>query len=176
MNGLVLSGGQSSRMGSDKALIDYHGIPQYAYVYDLLIRFCDEVFISSKENKYPLPTLLDNAKYENMGPIAGLLTAFDYQETDWLVLAIDYPEITAKDIEKLLAPHSKLAAVYYHPETEFFEPFIACYRKEFKPLLLTEYELGNTSMQKLLHRADIHKVLPENLESIKSINKFSDKI
>ena len=39
MNGLVLSGGQSSRMGTDKALIDYHGIPQYAYVYDLLLRF-----------------------------------------------------------------------------------------------------------------------------------------
>ena len=171
MNGLVLAGGQSSRMGRDKALIDYHGQPQYAYVYELLLGFCDEVFISSKEIKYPLPTLLDNSRYENMGPIAGLLTAFDYQETNWLVLAIDYPNITAMDIEKLLAPHSKLAAVYYHPETEFFEPFIACYRKEFKPFLFTEYELGNTSMQKLLHRSDIHKVLPENLEAIKSVNQ-----
>jgi molybdopterin-guanine dinucleotide biosynthesis protein A len=170
MNGLVLSGGQSSRMGSDKALIDYHGLPQYAYVYDLLSNFCDAVFISSRENKYPLPTLLDDSKYENMGPIAGLLTAFDYQATDWLVLAIDYPEITAKDIEKLLVPHSKLAAVYFNPETNFFEPFIACYRKEFKPYLQAEFELGNTSMQKLLHRADIHKVLPEKLESIKSVN------
>lgn len=174
MNGLVLSGGQSSRMGHDKALIDYHGLPQYAYVYELLLGFCDEVFISSKENKYPLPTLIDNSKYENMGPIAGLLTAFDYQETDWLVLAIDYPGITAKDIEKLLAPHSKLAAVYYNAETEFFEPFIACYCKEFKPFLFAEYELGNTSMQKLLHRADIQKILPENLEAIKSINDVSN--
>jgi molybdopterin-guanine dinucleotide biosynthesis protein A len=109
-----------------------------------------------------------------MGPIAGLLTAFDYQETDWLVLAIDYPAITAKDIEKLLVPHSKLAAVYYHPETEFFEPFIACYRKEFKPFLFADYELGNTSMQKLLHRADIQKILPDNLEAIKSINDISN--
>lgn len=174
MNGLVLSGGQSSRMGRDKALIDYHGLPQYAYVYDLLLGFCDEVFISSKENKYPLPTLLDDSKYENMGPIAGLLTAFDYQETDWLVLAIDYPEIAAKDIEKLLAPHSKLAAVYYHPETEFFEPFIGCYRKKFKPFLFADYEQGNTSMQKLLHRTDIHKILPDNLEAIKSINDISN--
>ena len=49
MNGLVLSGGQSSRMGRDKALIDYHGLPQYAYVYDLLLGFCDKVFISSKK-------------------------------------------------------------------------------------------------------------------------------
>ena len=174
MNGLVLSGGQSSRMGRDKALIDYHGLPQYAYVYNLLLGFCDEVFISSKENKYPLPTLLDDSKYENMGPIAGLLTAFDYQETDWLVLAIDYPEIAAKDIEKLLAPHSTLAAVYYHPETDFFEPFIGCYRKEFKPFLFADYEQGNTSMQKLLHLTDIHKILPDNLEAIKSINDFSN--
>ena len=108
-----------------------------------------------------------------MGPIAGLLTAFDYQETDWLVLAIDYPEIVAKDIEKLLAPHSTLAAVYYHPETYFFEPFIGCYRKKFKPFLFADYEQGNTSMQKLLHRTDIHKILPDNLEVIKSINNIS---
>jgi molybdopterin-guanine dinucleotide biosynthesis protein A len=174
MNGLVLAGGQSSRMGRDKALIDYHGLPQYAYVYELLLGFCDAVFISSRENKYPLPTLLDNSKYENMGPIAGLLTAFDYQETDWLVLAIDYPAIAAKDIEKLLVPHSMLAAVYYNSETKFFEPFIACYRKEFKPFLFAEFELGNTSMQKLLHRADIQKILPENLEAIKSINDVSN--
>jgi len=170
MNGLVLAGGQSIRMGYDKALIAYHGVPQYVYIYEMLQKICDHVLISSREQKYPLPTLLDDSKYNRMGPMAGLLTAFDYQETDWLVIAIDYPLVTKEDVEKLTQPHTGLSSVYFHPDTEFYEPFLACYRQEFKCLLTAEYELGNTSMQNLLRRADIHKIIPENLNLLKSVD------
>ena len=36
MNGLVLAGGESTRIGMDKAIIDYHGQPKYIHVYKLL--------------------------------------------------------------------------------------------------------------------------------------------
>ncbi|NNE77041.1 MAG: NTP transferase domain-containing protein, partial [Pricia sp.] len=44
--GLVLAGGKSSRMGKDKGLIPYHGMPQREYLYHLLGRVCDKTFLS----------------------------------------------------------------------------------------------------------------------------------
>ena len=58
MNGLVLAGGESTRIGMDKAIIDYHGQPKHIHVYKLLEKCCDQVFVSSKEKRYSLPTIL----------------------------------------------------------------------------------------------------------------------
>lgn len=170
MNGLVLAGGQSTRMGKDKALIDYHGEPQYSYLYRLLTAYCDQVYISSKEKKYTLPSLIDMEEYSTIGPIAGLLTAFQHDATDWLVLAIDYPFIGESEIKKLLEPSEALAHVFYNPHTDFFEPFLGYYKKEFMPLLLREIESGAHSMQHLLRKSKVKKLIPENVEIIKSID------
>ena len=77
MNGLVLAGGESTRIGMDKAIIDYHGQPKYIHVYKLLEKCCDQVFVSSKEKRYPLPTILDLPEFHSLGLIAGVFSAFE---------------------------------------------------------------------------------------------------
>ncbi|MBL7788619.1 MAG: molybdenum cofactor guanylyltransferase [Chitinophagales bacterium] len=170
MNGLVLAGGYSTRMGSDKALIDYHGMPQYQYVYGMLEKYCDKVFISAKENKYALPTILDLSQYENIGPINGILSAFKNEETDWLVVAIDYPLFSDEHILKLLVPTDTIANVYFNPETGFYEPFLALYKKAFKGSLVSQIDSGINSLQAILRTLQIAKIVPKNLEVIKSID------
>jgi len=76
--GLVLSGGKSTRMGTDKGLIEYHGVPQRDYLYDLLTKVCDETYISlRKEQEENVPfgfqTLVDLNEFR--GPYNGLLSA-----------------------------------------------------------------------------------------------------
>ena len=44
--GLILSGGRSTRMGNDKGLISYHGLPQREYLYQLAANFCEDTFLS----------------------------------------------------------------------------------------------------------------------------------
>ncbi|MFZ6009414.1 MAG: NTP transferase domain-containing protein, partial [Bacteroidota bacterium] len=48
INGLVLAGGSSSGMGMgiDKRLINFHGVPQGEYLFNLLQKYCDQVFTS----------------------------------------------------------------------------------------------------------------------------------
>jgi len=46
LNGLVLAGGKSLRLGTDKGKINWHGNEQRYYIAELLQKFCDEVFIS----------------------------------------------------------------------------------------------------------------------------------
>ena len=49
--GLVLCGGKSTRMGTDKSMLQYHSKPQRYYVYDLLFPLCEKVFISCNEQQ-----------------------------------------------------------------------------------------------------------------------------
>ncbi|MEY4787280.1 MAG: hypothetical protein RL692_1174, partial [Planctomycetota bacterium] len=52
--GLILTGGQSSRMGSDKAQLTYSNRPQWQEVADLLRPFCNKVYWScaSEQKKH----------------------------------------------------------------------------------------------------------------------------
>ncbi|WP_337251646.1 molybdenum cofactor guanylyltransferase [Maribacter halichondriae] len=93
--GLVLSGGKSSRMGTDKGLIDYHGAPQREYLYDLLSQVCERTFISlreEQESELParMQTIIDLNEFK--GPYNGLLSAHKkFPDVAWLVLACDLP-------------------------------------------------------------------------------------
>ena len=104
--GLVLSGGKSTRMGTDKGAISYHGIPQQEFLYHLLEGLCEQVFVSLREdqkNTLPkaIPTILD--KNEFKGPYNGLLSAQkEYPDAAWLVLACDLPLMDAFALKELI--------------------------------------------------------------------------
>jgi len=66
--GLVLSGGKSTRMGEDKGLISYHGIPQRDHLYQLLNQDCDTTYLSIREDQKEeiaaeINTIVDKNEY-----------------------------------------------------------------------------------------------------------------
>jgi len=95
--GLVLSGGKSTRMGQDKGLITYHGIPQRDHLYKILDEVCDRTYLSiRKDQKEAIAaefnTIVDRNEYR--GPYNGLLSAHKaFPDVAWLVLACDLPLI-----------------------------------------------------------------------------------
>ena len=52
LTGIILSGGQSSRMGKEKGLCLLNGKPLIEYSFDLLKKFCDSIIISSNSKDY----------------------------------------------------------------------------------------------------------------------------
>ena len=77
INGLVLAGGKSTRMGLDKGSIEWHGMEQQYYVADLLMPLCNEVFISKRikpeeETKDNYKILIDT--YTGVGPYGAILS------------------------------------------------------------------------------------------------------
>ena len=83
--GLVLSGGKSIRMGIDKGLIDYHGIPQREYLYGILKTSCDDTFLSVREEQESeleadFNCIVDENEYK--GPLNGILSAHN-QHPEW---------------------------------------------------------------------------------------------
>lgn len=106
--GLVLAGGRSTRMKSDKAVLVYHGRPQAAHTLDLLSAHCDQVFLScraeqgSAEGLSHLPQLHDT--HFGLGPLGGILTAMEaHPHAAWLVAACDLPYLDQAALRTLVA-------------------------------------------------------------------------
>lgn len=132
--GLVLTGGKSQRMQSDKALLQYAAKPHAEHLRELLLPFCEEVYLSTRKNQWvgtalaELPSLEDVV--EDLGPIGGLMTALQTKpDAYWLVVACDLPFVSKMAIEKLLANFDidKTATCYANKEKGFPEALCAIY-------------------------------------------------
>ncbi|UPQ76813.1 NTP transferase domain-containing protein [Chryseobacterium nepalense] len=190
INGLVLAGGKSMRMGNPKDKINWHGKEQRYYMADLLSPLCDQVFISCRadqlenfNNEYQAIT----DTFSNMGPFGGLLSALDFQKDKaWLVIACDLPLLDKNPIEFLIQSRDpeKVATAYESPSDGLPEPLIAIWEPKSYPLLHHFLSKGNTSLRKILINSDttilkpghpdfmMNVNTPEDLEKVQKILKF----
>lgn len=129
--GLVLSGGKSGRMGHDKGMIDYHGLPQREYMYNLLEEFCDAVYLSIRKDQRNVDRsafeyILDRDRYK--GPFNGILSAhLEHPEVAWLVVACDMPLLNKQALRDLIFARSpeKDATAYTLSHQNVPEPLCA---------------------------------------------------
>ncbi|MBK8551961.1 MAG: molybdenum cofactor guanylyltransferase [Ignavibacteria bacterium] len=181
--GLVVCGGNSSRMGYDKGLITYHEKPHKYHLYEMLELFFDKVFISCNLNQSDITeegyvTLADLPCYENKGPMAALLTAFtSYPENDFLVIGCDYPFISKEEISKFLKTitNGKEAAAFYNAGNDLYEPLIAWYSCRSFNLLRKLFYEGNYSLQYFLRSIDADKYFPTDRFAIMSADTPDDR-
>ena len=176
--GLVFCGGQSSRMGHEKYMINYHGLPQGYYFYKMLAPLCDEVFLAinavqSIQNHEPYKVLIDHSSYVNIGPMAALLSAFQkFPMASFVVVGCDYPFIDAKTLKKLIENRcdGTEAVCYFNRETNFEEPLLAIYENSCLPKMLQNFEEGEYSLRHFLRTINTKKIIPESLENLRSVD------
>lgn len=176
--GIVVCGGRSSRMGSDKSSLVYHNIPQWQYVYDLLKALNLEVYISVNETQavillQDLPLLPDLPRYRDTGPAAALLTAFEqFPGKDLFVIGCDYPFLKPAVLEHFFqfVTEGDTAAAFYNEKENLYEPLLAFYPARAALTLQDQFSKGNYSLQSLLRQQEARKFFPENNNSIQSID------
>ena len=182
IQGIVLCGGKSERMGQDKAFIKYHNIAQYAHVAELMKPFVKDTYISCKTHQskdiHPdYKFVLDKDTFDNAGPMTGLLSTFDENpNTAILLLACDYPNLKAEDIALLMQARQEGTDVvcFTNSMTGFDEPLIAIYEKQCTVFLRQYFEAGNFSLRHFLKTVNTKRVLPLDIASIKSIDSKED--
>jgi molybdopterin-guanine dinucleotide biosynthesis protein A len=176
--GLVVCGGVSSRMGTDKSLLDYYGKPHRYFVYEMLQEFCSSTFISCNAHQagsaYPeYEVIIDLEKYRDTGPMAALLSSFDrFPNASFLVAGCDYPFLEKNDIRKLTEERSPdhLAVYYFNEPANAEEPLLAVYEKECYPYLKTNFDRKKYSLRHFLKEEKTHMVLPESTHSLFNVN------
>ncbi|MBE9203561.1 cyclic pyranopterin monophosphate synthase MoaC [Synechocystis salina LEGE 06099] len=181
--GLVLTGGKSKRMGKDKALIDYQGQPHGQYIYDLLSKYCEQVFLSARPGQWQgtplenLPTLVDEG--ESTGPMSGILTALQsYPRFNWLIIACDLAYINSTMVEKLIA-HARqdlVATCYENADRGFPEALCGFYTPLALKLFTKAQNIGLHCPVKILQMADYQLIKPDNLLDIANVNSPEDYV
>lgn len=180
INGLVLAGGKSVRMGKAKDLLHWHGKEQRYFAADLLAPFCEEVFISCRQDQMDnfntdYKALTDT--FLNMGPFGGILSALRSQrDKAWLVVACDLPLLDPKSLELLIQARDpkKAATTYESPFDGLPEPLITIWEPESYPLLLNFLGMGNTCPRKVLMNSDTLILKPDNPDALMNVNTPED--
>lgn len=179
--GLILSGGKSTRMGNDKGLIEYHGIPQRQYLYQLLETICDKTFFSIRsEQEKELNTdcnyIIDKNEYR--GPLNGILSAHkDYPEVAWLVLACDLPLINEVSLKELVNQRdkSKVGTAFATNKSKLPEPLVAIWEPQGLQKAMTYMETaGSSCPRKFLINTDVTLIFPENDEVLYNANSLTE--
>jgi molybdopterin-guanine dinucleotide biosynthesis protein A len=179
--GLVLAGGKSRRMGSDKALLLQNGETQLSRAVALLESQLERVFVSTRHEqdgdseRARYARIVD--QYDDMGPLAGILSAMDSnREVAWLVLACDLPNIDAATIEYLLAHCSAehCASAYVSVHDGLPEPLCAIYRPAARVSIDAFVAQGKFCPRKILLNSPTHLLTQPNPEALHNINSPDD--
>ena len=116
LGAIILVGGKSSRMGTDKALLDWGGRRAIDRVADLA-RESGAELIMTAGGDYGLPFVADPTPFA--GPVAGVLTAASMFRTAGVrrvvLLAVDAPMVRIEDLAPLLGAAEPGAAYAGHP-------------------------------------------------------------
>jgi len=130
----ILAGGQSSRMGADKALIEIDGLSLVQRVAAETGKICGFTAVVGDPKKYAglgLPVFPD--RFAGKGPLAGMESALSATKAEWnLIVACDMPALDPALLESLFEaaeaqPEADCAMPAYGDGR--FEPLCAVYHR-----------------------------------------------
>ncbi len=134
---VILAGGQSRRMGRDKAWLPLDGQPLLARQIELVRELApEELFISGRSDtdytRLGCPVLTD--EFTDAGPLAGIATGLAAASAPLvLVLAVDMPDMTSAALRRLLELCTPGVGVVPRVNRRV-EPLTAFYPKAAAPL------------------------------------------
>ena len=160
VTGIILAGGQSKRMGTEKGLVKFNGKPLIEYALAALKPICGEILISANSSSY------DNLGYPvyadiipGSGPMGGIFTCLLKSNNDLnFVLSCDTPLVDNHTILQILEGSSGFDATVPWHGNEFFEPLCAVYHKNIIPVFEECIKDGNFKIPDLLKKVNTHKI------------------
>jgi molybdopterin-guanine dinucleotide biosynthesis protein A len=174
---IILCGGLSSRMGTHKAILDYHGTPQYQYLTALCNGLFAEVIISANNDQDGLFDETYNVIYDKLscGPMSGLKSCIEVsRDRNYFLLGCDYPDLGFDDIIMIMENKNRADIICYHNQ-ENLEPLIALYNKKVFSDLLS-FSSHSQSLNKFIRSNNYLSISPNDLKNIRSIDNNEDYI
>jgi molybdenum cofactor guanylyltransferase len=177
LQGLILDGGESRRMGTDKGSLIYHKLSpleQRTRHLKSLETLDIQAFISSGpiSGTYLKTNIIPDHNDFRGGPGAGILSAHLFKpDVAWLVLACDFPFADLRAIRDLIS-HRKgngTSLAYKHPDNTV-EPLFAIWEPETLVHFLGQFKMGNKSPRKALEDTGAFTSTPENPRTLVNIN------
>jgi molybdopterin-guanine dinucleotide biosynthesis protein A len=160
----ILAGGASSRMGRDKALMEFGGTPLVLHIAALAEPLTGPPVIVGPPERYAklnLRVVADDAP--GLGPLGGIATALRDTRAPWnLILGCDLPLLSAEWLEYLIDRALRSAADAVVPYgASGAEPLCAMYRKRCEAPFANAIARGVRRVTDALAELDVERIVPE---------------
>jgi molybdopterin-guanine dinucleotide biosynthesis protein A len=176
LNGLVLAGGKSSRMGRDKGSISWHGRQQRYHLLHLIAPYCENSFLSIREEQrsaIPDGYRVITDALEERGPYAAILSAFAHDpHAAWLVVACDLPLLDEATLAFLVQQRNPeyMATTFESPHDGLPEPLVTIWEPGSRDILLSLWEEGLRCPRKALLRNKVNIIKVPDPAVLKNVN------
>ena len=161
LSALVLCGGLSSRMGTDKGLKEDEGTPWAQQLYSRLSELGISTYLSVRPDQQSgysrrmpdIPLLVDEVLTEINGPLRGLLSAHRFlPQHHWLLTPCDVPrlgvDVFSYWVSTFQQQHPPFEAVISRTEKRL-QPVCGIYSQEGLDSLNTLYQQGRLANQSM---------------------------
>jgi molybdopterin-guanine dinucleotide biosynthesis protein A len=160
--GFLLAGGMSTRMGTDKAFLNFDGQSLLDRALIAMQTVCNRVTIvgdPSKFANYEAGSVIADI-FPGCGPLAGIHSALVHSVAELnLMLAVDIPFVTAELLSFLFAVAEKNAAVVTVPRVnDGLQPLCAVYRRDFAAAAERALRAGNYKIDALFSSVSTHVI------------------
>ncbi len=181
MQALILAGGRSERMGVDKAVISYHGIPQYEYLMAQFSGLGMEVSISCREDQISLfqeknvDLIVD--RFSGIGAVGGIASALTLHDNSaFFVVACDMPAVNANVISELMSQRDfhSIATGFFNEEKKWIEPLCTIWEPSSLSVIMQELALNRTCPRKMLMSQKVKMISPSSTSFVANANHPSE--
>ena len=165
---ILLAGGKSSRMGTDKAELDWQGQPLWQHMKALALKAgATEVFVSRNASGF-IPD-----RFAKAGPLAGIVAGFNRCRSDRvLVLAIDTPLLSVNDIHQLVSINTRQAVCFAGHALPCVLPNTLSVQRYLQQVLSRPH--SNRSVQALLSAIGVESCEPSHADALSNTNTPAD--
>ena len=177
ITGILLAGGKSSRMGTDKGLIEWQGRTFTEHILSALTEVCKEIMIISANPVYQhfgWPVYPDLVK--DKGPLGGVYTGLHSSSTEGnLVVSCDIPLLDASFLRSLLAAAKDHEVCITANAAGQWEPLAGYYHRRCLKIFERMLQLDRLKMEEAIRQTDYHVIrMEEYPEQLRNINTKED--
>jgi molybdopterin-guanine dinucleotide biosynthesis protein A len=164
--GFVLAGGTSSRMGADKAFLEFQGQTLLERALALIGRVSPSVAIVGDRARFSTYGSVVEDVYTGCGPLAGIHAALAHSSAELnLMLAVDLPFVSEGPLSYLFSAAEQSGAVVTVPRTgKGFQPLCAVYRREFANIADRALQAGKYKIDALFGGLDLRVIEESELD------------
>ena len=161
VTGIILAGGKSSRMGTDKGLQELGGKPLIEYAIDVLSGLCSNLIISSSSEVYHTfgyQVVAD--EFPGIGPMGGIYSALRQSKTERnLVLSCDLPFVSKELLTYILDNSKGYQIVVPYEGNRHYEPLCGFYHISVLEQISNFIHKGNYKLPDLFEEISINKLV-----------------
>ena len=174
---IILAGGESQRMGEDKAHLPVQGRTLIEFILNQLRPHFSEILLSARsEADFPgLGVRVIADKEPGRGPLMGIASAIAASANDLnFVQACDIPYIDLTIVKQLLDNSADVEVVMPQTPTGFYEPLFAVYRRSALSAMneILAHERGKPIC--IIERCRTSFVLLDREREIQNLNTIED--